>query len=78
MVGGFTVGWAGPTNSCLFRSLRVNFFSLGELCQMFFRGGEQLVIFDIPETDIRPTGNVGNQLTEPPMRITFAKLRDDV
>ena len=56
----------------------LDFFTLRELFQVSFGGGKELLVFDIPNFDITPTRNVGNQLSEPPMRIAVAEFRDGV
>ena len=36
--------------------------------------GEQLLVLGVPEIDVRPARNVGDELPEPPMRVMAAKI----
>lgn len=42
--------------------------------QMRRRRYKQLLVLDIPRIDIGPTHHIGNQLTEPPMRVLPRQL----
>jgi hypothetical protein len=39
-------------------------------------GGKKLVVFDIPDILVRPTGNIRDELAETPMGISPAQFRD--
>jgi hypothetical protein len=37
---------------------------------------EELLVFDVPDLSICPAGNICDELTETPLRIPLAQLRD--
>jgi hypothetical protein len=45
---------------------------------VLLRGGEELVVFDVPHVAIRLTRYIGDQLAKAPVRIALTELRQPI